>query len=348
MQKQLKITVAVLYGYSGASGKTADYQKNERLISAALRRARHFKDIPYILGGDFNITPESSRAISLARSAGWITDLAEAWTKPGEEPPTTYRLGSVEQGMQGSGTTRIDAIFPNEIAKHLISHFDHAWDLATGYDHVPLRIKISIKAFTQSIHAVQKPTEINIDEYDPKLHTEAIKQQLWDEVWQDAQPQFAAMLDEQNIQGAHEIWCKAAETMLQKLLHANINTKCKYVRGQLQSLKAQSMTRNNHNTLSSIRNVASQIAVRAIGKCRHLIAKCKHWCIAHFRSADSAGDQVQFWNSDTSDTEMWNQVQEDLDNELLNIQNQSDEQAVLQEDAWQQSPTIEFMQTQAD
>ena len=129
---------------------------NERLLSAALRRAHHFKDIPYIIGGDLNIAPENSKAITLAQAAGWVTDIAKAWSEHGQEPPTTYRLGAVEQRMSGPGTTRIDAILANDPAKQIISHFDHAWELATGYDHVPLRIILNAEAFKQKIRVVEK------------------------------------------------------------------------------------------------------------------------------------------------------------------------------------------------
>jgi hypothetical protein len=43
-EKGFFITVAVVYGYSGASGSTSEYNANERLLSAAIRRAQQFKD----------------------------------------------------------------------------------------------------------------------------------------------------------------------------------------------------------------------------------------------------------------------------------------------------------------
>ena len=56
--RRISITVAVIYGFADASSNTKDFLNNGRLIGAALRRARMFKDTPYFLGGDFNINPK--------------------------------------------------------------------------------------------------------------------------------------------------------------------------------------------------------------------------------------------------------------------------------------------------
>ena len=61
MQDGFVITVAVIYGYSGASSSNKEYKANERLLTVALRRARLHKDVPYIIGGDLNININSSK-----------------------------------------------------------------------------------------------------------------------------------------------------------------------------------------------------------------------------------------------------------------------------------------------
>jgi hypothetical protein len=80
--------------------------------------------------------------------------------------------------MQGSGTTRIDAIFANDIAKHLVVKFDYKWDIAIGYDHVPIMMQLVIDSFKQSVHVVEKPAEINLEKYNSKIHTEEARQAL--------------------------------------------------------------------------------------------------------------------------------------------------------------------------
>ena len=46
------IVVATLYGISGASGNQAEYEDNERFISAALVRMAQMGDVPYYIGAD--------------------------------------------------------------------------------------------------------------------------------------------------------------------------------------------------------------------------------------------------------------------------------------------------------
>ena len=107
--------MAVIYGFAGASSNTKDLLNDERVIGAALRRALMFKDAPYFLGVGFNINSKASKVISLAKAAEWVTDLAENWAAPGQEPGPTYRFGAVDKQMQDSGTTRIDTVLANGI-----------------------------------------------------------------------------------------------------------------------------------------------------------------------------------------------------------------------------------------
>ena len=213
-QKQFFIIVAVIYGYAGASSNTKDYHDNERLIGAALRRAKHFSNMPYYLGGDFNIDPADSKVLTLAKAAEWVTDLAETWVPYGETPGPTYRLGAVEEGMSGSGTTRIDTVLTNNIGRHLVINFQYDWKKAVGYDHVPMTVQLNIEAFKQLINVLNKPKDINIDAYDPKIHTHDIRTKLWETLWEEHNVQFQEAVQKKNIEEAHSTWCKCADLML--------------------------------------------------------------------------------------------------------------------------------------
>ena len=304
------IRVAVVYGIAGASGNSNDYKDNERIMGAAIRRARSFKNEPYILGGDINVDPGASKVISLALRAKWMYDIAEEWHIGTGPCQTTFRAGSVEPGMSGKGTTRIDAVLANDTAKHLISGFGYAWEWAHGFDHVPLYIQIKIDAFIQKLKVIEKPAKINIDDYDPKVHNKEMRDKLFGKIWEKYDDEFEENLSNNNVQGTHDIWCKAMEEFLVELLPDpnERKRKTRTPRGSIMSFFQQKLTKPISPTTFSAKNVFTAIAHQALASCRYLMARCKNWWIQRTGHVDKEGSNEVFWNRDETDRAYWDTV----------------------------------------
>ena len=160
------IMIAKLYGKPGASVDKTDYNTNEKLIAAAIKRAWKFRDRQSFLGGDFNINPEDSKMLTMAVRMEWLFDVSAEWIPQGQQLQNTFSRHVVKPNMKGSGTTRIDAIFANFCARHTIVDFRHRFDLAEGYDHVPLQITIGVDTFHQQVRILRKPSTIDLSTYD--------------------------------------------------------------------------------------------------------------------------------------------------------------------------------------
>lgn len=57
--------------------------------------------------------------------------------------------------MRGTGTTRIDVALANFRARHIIHDLRHLYEVAVGYDHLPLEVTIDTALFTQKIKALK-------------------------------------------------------------------------------------------------------------------------------------------------------------------------------------------------
>ena len=119
-----------------------------------------------------------------------LFDVAAEFTKQGDQPESTFSREGFTAGMKGPGKTRIDYIFANDVAMRIIKNFEYLYDLTHGYDHLPLRITLDIKAFMQIMTVMNKPEAININSYDPKIHTPEIKAIIWGTIWEEKKAKF--------------------------------------------------------------------------------------------------------------------------------------------------------------
>ena len=99
--------------------------------------------------------------------------------------------------------------------------------------------------------------------------------------------------------------------------------------------------------MKSIKCVASQIAVRTLCKFRHVKAKCKHWCIKTFGSADDQANPKLLWERDTEDATMREQVEQEIHNSRRIMPELESKSAQNNPEQWQSRPSIVFMQAQA-
>ena len=163
------IIVAGFYGVSGASSDAPKKRANERLLSAAIKRAVQFKHTPYLIAGDLNVDPEQSDALCAAVDAGELVDVFASRASDRDNLQATYCKEGVFCEMKGSGKTRIDAIFANSLANALVDQVQYRWDVGQRFDHVCLAVKLQCSAMTQKVRRLQPVVPIGLDNfyYDP-------------------------------------------------------------------------------------------------------------------------------------------------------------------------------------
>jgi len=144
------ITVANIYGISGASQGGEKHSANERMLAAAGRRASTFTDHPYYLFGDFNDDLKHSKVLTALVEQQVLFDIAAEFTKPGQPIQNTFSRDVIKQGMVGSGKTRIDFLFSNDVGIRVVDSFEYLFDETQGFDHLPMKLTLNIKAFTHA------------------------------------------------------------------------------------------------------------------------------------------------------------------------------------------------------
>ena len=143
----MHLHVACFYGIAGASSDCSKREENEKLTAAFLLRAAQKKDVPYIICTDLNLDPSLSQNTQKVIEAGLIFDSFKDGYG-GQPPPTFCRAGLTEEiTTTGNGATRIDTIFSNPAANHAIQIMQYLYTASITFDHVPLRIILSIIKF---------------------------------------------------------------------------------------------------------------------------------------------------------------------------------------------------------
>jgi endonuclease/exonuclease/phosphatase family metal-dependent hydrolase len=243
-KKGFYVTVANIYGISGASQGGEAYNSNERLLAAAGRRACTFKNHPYFLMGDCNDSIKHSKVLSVLVEQRMLYDIAAEFTKPGQPVQKTFSRDGITSGMSGPGKTRIDFIFSNDCGIRVVDSFEYLFDETQGFDHLPMKLTLNIKAFTQNMTILTKSAPINLGIYDPKVHDTETKTIIWNTLWEDRREGFREAIMQRNVDLAHNIWCAAFEDYLHTLLPIE-ETKFKLfkrTRGLLQAMRQVALT----------------------------------------------------------------------------------------------------------
>ena len=166
------LSIANIYGVSGASGKSHEYVENEILLAAAVRRAGKMRDHPYYIVGDFNTDTKNSKVLLKAMQESILFDIGAEWAPEGEDPQRTYSKDTIQEGMAGPGKTRIDLVMANMIGCRILEDIEYLYAEAQGFDHLPIKITLSVSAMKQEIRIMTKPQPINRQSDDPKIHND--------------------------------------------------------------------------------------------------------------------------------------------------------------------------------
>jgi hypothetical protein len=243
-QKGYYITVANIYGISGASQGGDKFNANEKILAAAGRRASTFKNHPYFLMGDCNDDLKHSKVLTALVDQHVLSDIAAEFTKPGQPLQKTFSRDGIKPGMAGPGKTRIEFPFSNDVGIRVVDSFEYLFEETQGYDHLPRKLTLNIKAFTQKMNILTKSSPINLAAYDPKIHTSEVKRLIWESVWEDKRESYMEAVALEKVDAVHNIWCAALEDFVHTLLPIE-ETQHKFskrTRGYLQAMKEVALT----------------------------------------------------------------------------------------------------------
>ena len=218
------VIVAGYYGIAGASNDASQYKMNEQLIHWAMLRMLSFSNTPYILAGDFNVDPAASEVIQHAINTGKVLDACQEWAPDKNDLHPTFCRAGVFEGMKGPQKTRIDTFLVNQLAAALTQNVSFNWDLGRKYDHARLVLELSVGVANQKVQRTTPVIPISIENFafDPpdKATPEDIKhcrqfaEDSFKAHWALFSEKFQEQIEAEDIDGAHETWCSAAEIWL--------------------------------------------------------------------------------------------------------------------------------------
>ena len=149
-----------------------------------------FNDVPYYLGMDLNMDPQTSLVTTAAKKDGLVYDLIEEWTPDAQQPLGTYKSGGVNHLMdisKGSGVTRIDTILGNRVASHAATGICYQWILSSGMDHAGLTLTTNQQAYNEKVSKYIQPANITL----PSTHPQHRKRN--DKIKLEIEHQFSAL-----------------------------------------------------------------------------------------------------------------------------------------------------------
>ena len=161
---------------------------------------------PYVLSGDLNVLIHKSDIIQRFIEAGLAVDLPEAW-RPADEPQqvTFSKFANIREGDSGSNMSRIDTILANPAAAAAVLEIEFLFELGSDYDHLPIAVTLDIDVFNEERKTLPKPAKVNYENIKMHKWTEAQRQDVWREKWTGREEQFKKLLENLDLQAAHEL-----------------------------------------------------------------------------------------------------------------------------------------------
>ncbi len=215
------LTTACVYGVSGANSCKRAHKHNEVLLAQAIKLLIEAGDQPYILMGDFNVTPSLSPAITAAVNAGLAIDIGHLFSEQVDVddngdaiklPEPTFDKKGPLPGMSGPGVSRIDIALANPAAISAVRAFHLRWDLVQ-VDHVPIQILLDMGRL-DAVDIAHRTRGDVCTKGVPAEHDDK-----WDDAYHRAHamfgPRLQAALDAEDIDEAHTQWSYFAEACIE-------------------------------------------------------------------------------------------------------------------------------------
>ncbi len=215
------LTTACVYGVSGANSCKRAHKHNEIRLAQAIKLLIEAGDQPYILMGDFNVTPNSSPAVVAAVNAGLAIDIGHLFSERVDvdehgdavkTPEPTFDKKGPLPGMSGPGVSRIDIALANPAAISAVRAFYLRWDLVQ-VDHVPIQVLLDLGRL-DAVDVVHRTRGDVCTKGVPPDHDDK-----WDDAYHRAHamygPKLQAAMDAEDIDDAHIQWSYFAEACIE-------------------------------------------------------------------------------------------------------------------------------------
>ena len=224
------------------------------------------------------------------------------------DPPPTYNLNGVSPDMDGKGVTRIDTILANTAGNHLCQSVWYDYEAAKGYDHVAMCAHLDLLRFNDKIRTVDMPNTLKIPAQPGGVEGQKLRDKLnsrFDETWTSYSDDFEHAVDTRNLDGAHDIWCLAAETFLWRYCNADWEAdlpKHKPTRGQQLPMVDRDIAVNLYDLHESAQTSYGATTDDIAGQLHDLRWKLQRWTTppGHDVKANTTDQQISI-NMDTSE-----------------------------------------------
>ena len=185
-------------------------------------------DTPYLLCGDFNITPQQSPTIASLIAKGILVDVPQAFglgsqhTFSHNEPP--------KEGVEGKGRTRIDTILANKAAFPLITDCTIRWGKLNS-DHTPIEVVLNVNRYGAEIKEpkLQPPFPEVKWTATNRIENEEKRDEAWNNAWAEIERKFCNAERRLDVEEMHRLWCKAAVKMLRAITDTTSAPKFRHV-----------------------------------------------------------------------------------------------------------------------
>ena len=163
-------------------------------------------NVPILLMGDFDVKLESSCAIQGAKWIDTCKNCATAQGKP--EPDATCFVRATSVG------TRIDGIFANSVAGHMIGEAGVLLDTSLP-THLPVAVELRMGDCSGEVTVVRRPKRIPLAFADPDLDAEAcVADRVCRNVLQKSCCAWSRALACKDVEALWQLWCIDAESYL--------------------------------------------------------------------------------------------------------------------------------------
>ena len=197
---------------------------NEDHIGRSFIRMLEQGDTPYLLCGDFNISPQQSPAIAGLIAKGVLMDVPSVYGHG--EQHTSSMDGTPLKGVEGKGRTRIDTILANRAVFPMVVQCNLRWDLGLS-DHVPVEVVMDLQRYGAEAIAPNMEPPFPEMQWQPKERNqkERHRDERWDFAWGQVERKVNKAENYHNIEAMHALWCKAAVATLKEVTEVQWDNK---------------------------------------------------------------------------------------------------------------------------
>ena len=204
-RSSLIVHVVSLYGFPRANEGGDEMVQNEELLSNTFAEATSLGNVPVVVMGDFNVTPERSPVLAALITNGSWTDIGACFaTLNGTDPEHTYHARGV--------SSRIDLAFGNREFMQLVKDFQVLDVPATGIrSHKPIRV--TIDADCPRSYALEARKVRSFPPSNSTMSTDDLLA-LQEDVLDRYMRCFDLACDDEDINKMWDCWTHMAETFL--------------------------------------------------------------------------------------------------------------------------------------